>query len=297
MKSYSLSLYDAFTEVAFGGSQAAVVLDAAALDAGHRAVIAREVGLPATAFVDGIGEDWVRVQFFSTVQELPMCGHGTICLMTHLVDEGLISPGPGIELRLPNSHACVDVDITPSTRYQVMLDISPARFEPAPMQIDSLLNALGLNRQVLAPDLPLEVAHGDFVHLVVPLNGLGAMRAIRPDFGAIVAWCHAHGVETIAAFCVETEVDDADLHVRDFCPAVGVSESAAAGTTNAALSAYLLRHKLLETIDTVDITAEQGLEIERPSRIRSRVELRHGGITRLQVGGIATRVFQGRIYP
>ena len=61
MKSYSLSLYDAFTEVAFGGSQAAVVLDAAALDAGHRAVIAREVGLPATAFVDGVGEDWVKM--------------------------------------------------------------------------------------------------------------------------------------------------------------------------------------------------------------------------------------------
>ena len=113
----------------------------------------------------------------------------------------------------------------------------------------------------------------------------------------MVAYCHSHNIETIAVFCSQTEAADADLHVRDFCPAVGVSESAAAGTTNAALSTYLLRHDLLPRDEPLQVIAEQGIELGRPSRIESRIEFDNGHIARLQVGGIATRVFQGRIYP
>ena len=225
-----------------------------------------------------------------------MCGHGTLCLMTHLVGEGLLTPQPGIELRLPGTTARVDVDVMPSGRLRVMLDIAPARFEPAPAEVEPLLQALRLEREDLAADLPLEVAHGDFIHLVVPLAGLDAMRRIRPDFAALVAYSHAHGIETVAVCCRETEAHDANAHLRDFCPAVGVSESAAAGTTNAALTAYLLRHRVVETADTVQVVAEQGIELGRPSRIESLATCQEDRIERLQVGGIATRVFQGRIY-
>ena len=62
MSGYPASFYDAFTEVAFGGSQAAVILDANTLDVQQRVKIAREIGLPATAFVDDIGDDWVTAR-------------------------------------------------------------------------------------------------------------------------------------------------------------------------------------------------------------------------------------------
>ena len=43
--------------------------------------------------------------------------------------------------------------------------------------------------------------------------------------------------------------------------------------------------------------AEQGIELGRPSAIQSQVTVDNaGGIARLQVGGIATRVFQGEIF-
>ena len=41
MNEFAASFYDAFTECAFGGSQAAVILDAASLDAGRRATMPR----------------------------------------------------------------------------------------------------------------------------------------------------------------------------------------------------------------------------------------------------------------
>jgi len=301
MNSFSFALYDAFSASAFGGSQAAVVTGAATIDIAARQRIAREIGMPATAFVDDFGKDWIKVQFMSTVMELPMCGHGTLCLLTHMLEAGFINVDKNasleVSLRLPKSTATVALSLRSDGRYQIMLDIKPPVFEPPPPHTGSLLKVLGLKADALASELPIETARGDFIHLVVPLAGLETMRALRPDFSAMVEFCHDYGIETIAVFCNETENPDHRIHVRDFCPAVGVSESAAAGTTNAALSSYLVRHGLVPTAqDIVTLNAEQGIELGRPSSIQTVVTMLERQISRLQVGGVATRVMDGQIY-
>ena len=300
MKAFPFTLYDAFSDVPFGGSQAAVITDAAEIGPDQRRLIAREIGMPATAFVDSHGEDWVKVQFMSAVMELPMCGHGTICLLTHMLDKQLIkltTLNQEVELRLAESRAIVSLNENESGRFQVMLDVARPVFAPPPPQSESLLKLLALGKDALANDLPLQTVKGDFVHLVVPLAGLEAMHAIRPDFPGMVEYCHAHGLETIAVFCTAVQDPKNSIHVRDFCPAVGVSESAAAGTTNAALTSYLVRHKLVPTNQQViTVNAEQGLELGRPSSIQSVATLYDGDIQRLQVGGVATRIMDGQIY-
>ena len=114
MKTIPLAAYDAFTATAFGGSQAAVLIDAASIDRPERQRIAREIGMPATAFVDAYGKDWIQVQFMSTVMELPMCGHGTQCLLTHMLESGLIPAAGDVELRLPKRRV--------SKKHNVQLD-------------------------------------------------------------------------------------------------------------------------------------------------------------------------------
>lgn len=300
MNSFPFALYDAFTDSAFGGSQATIITSARDINAEQRQRIAREIGMPATVFVDAHGEDWIQVQFMSAVMELPMCGHGTICLLTHMLDTEMLkwaNPGSEVELRLPESKAIVSLSKNEAGRYLVMLDVSLPEFEPPPSQTGDLLKVLGITADTLAPGLPLQTVRGDFVHLVVPLTGLEAMRAIKPNFGGMIAFCHAHGIETIAVFCTEVEDTQNTIHVRDFCPAVGVSESAAAGTTNAALTSYLVRHELIPTNqEVVTVKAEQGLELRRPSSIKSIATLSEHRIQRLQVGGVATRVMDGRVY-
>ena len=300
MNSFPFALYDAFSATAFGGSQAAIITGATDINPAQRQCIAREIGMPATAFVDDFGEDWIKVQFISTVMELPMCGHGTICLLTHMLETELLKmarPGSEIKLRLPKSVATVSLNKNDAGRYQVMLDITVPHFEPPPPHTGGLLKVLGLGADALAQELPLETARGDFIHLVVPLTGLEAMRAIKPDFTGMIEFCHAYGIETIAVFCTEVENTHNTIHVRDFCPAVGVNESAAAGTTNAALTSYLVRHGMVPmNQDVITINAEQGLELGRPSSIQSIVTLSDNSILRLQVGGIATRVMDGQVY-
>lgn len=302
MGSVPFAFYDAFTDTPFGGSQAGVVSDAAGLDAAAMQRIAREIGAPATGFVTASGEDWVEARFMSFVTELPMCGHGTLCLATRMVETGLLD-WHGREsfeaaLRLPTATAAVRISRREDSRPLVMLDIRPPSFQDDGLDMAALTGLLGIGLDDLDPALQPETARGDFVHLVLPVAGLDGMRRIAPDFGGLTRYCLDHGIETVAAFCREVELPGSALHVRDFCPAVGVAESAAAGTTNSALTSYLIRHGLVKPDGDgrIALQAEQGHEIGRPSTIRSEVTMDGKRIARLQVGGVATKLIDGQLH-
>ncbi len=293
------AMYDAFAEFPYSGSQAAIVLNASTITHQNRARIAREIGVPATSFVDGVQGNRITLQFYSTVMELPMCGHGTICLITRLVDAGLL-PCEGDAwhdaiLDLPKGEAFVGYRQNAAGRIEVMLDVTPASYTLARLDLDRLTGLLGIAPADLSTDLPVEVASADFIHLCLPLKNLNAMAALNPNFSALAAFCVAEGIETVAAFSTKVTDSRQNLHVRDFCPAVGVAESAAAGTTNAALAGYLWRNGVVapDAAGVVTVLAEQGIELGRPSQITSLITLRDGQIDRLQVGGIATRVTEG----
>ena len=125
---------------------------------------------------------------------------------------------------------------------------------------------------------------GDFTHLCLPMRDLKAMGDLSPDFETLSKFCISNGLETVAAFSTAVVDKSCDLHVRDFCPAVGVAESAAAGTTNAALSTYLFQKGLFKPCGdgNLQIKAEQGIELGRPSQVTTRIEEKNGDIKRLQ---------------
>jgi len=302
MATFPFALYDAFSESVFGGSQAAIISDAAPLDVDVMERIVQEMGLPAVAFVTATDKRSVAAKFQSTVMELPMCGHGTIALMTRMVELGVFDWADGelidVELRLPSNTAAVTISRRDDGRPFVLLEVRPPAFRSDGVDAARLARRLGLETTDFSEEWPIETALGDFVHLVVPIKDLATMRKVVPDFDGLVKLCRDHGLDTVALFSSEVERAESTLHVRDFCPAVGVAESAAAGTTNAALSGYLVRHGIVQPNGDgqVDIRAEQGHEINRPSSIRCLVSLEKGAIIRLQVGGMATKVADGLLH-
>lgn len=231
-----------------------------------------------------------------------MCGHGTICLMTRMVELGVVSWDADdrveVELLLPTARATVEIFRRDDGRPLVMLDIRPPTFRPSMLDGDELAGLLGIDNEGFSLEWPREIASGDFIHLVVPIKDLVSIRRICPDFAGLTRFCRDNGIETVAVFCKQTEQSGYTIHVRDFCPAVGVPESAAAGTTNAALSSYLIRHKIVreDSDGQIVVQAEQGFEIERPSSIRSVVSMVDGAIARLQVGGVATKIMDGELH-
>lgn len=301
MSDHRMALYDAFSEVAFGGSVAAIVADAGDLSAHQMQAIALEIGAPATGFITGFAGDTVDARFFSTLTEYPMCGHGTIGLMTWLMDTGELhwcgSERLVVKLRTSGGVAKVELHRLHDGRPRVMLCLEAPRFESLSVDRDELVALLAIEPERISTQSPVEVSVSEFSHLLVPIDTLETMRAITPRFSAIADYSRRIGVDTICVFTRETVHEESTVHCRDFCPAVGTSESAAAGTTNRALACYLVRHGLLEgrSEQPLIVLAEQGYEMGRPSRIYSELMLEDKIVTSIRVGGVATRTLEGNL--
>ena len=302
MTAYRTALFDAFSESALSGSVAGMVADAGDLDSDRMQRIARELGAPATAFVTGIEDSRVDARFFSTLTEYPMCGHGTVGLMTWLVERGVFALDGerplSVTLRTPAGTAPVEIRRREDGRTEVMLALEAVSFEPSPLGPAELAPMLGVGGDAFAPRPPLELVRSEFVHVIARVHGLAAMRAVTPDFSAIAARCRQHGVDTLALFTTETESPSCTLHCREFCPAVGTPEAPASGTTNRALACYLLRHRLIQPPPggKLTVVAEQGYEMGRPSLIRTEMSVTGGRPVEIRVGGVATKTIEGTLY-
>jgi len=79
-QSLELSVIDAFTDEAFSGNPAGVVLQASGLNEGQMQRIAREVNASETAFLVGGDAGLFKVRFFTPTQEVDFCGHATVAI-------------------------------------------------------------------------------------------------------------------------------------------------------------------------------------------------------------------------
>ena len=289
-------LYAAFSEVASGGSPAGVVVDASELDAETMQQIAAEVGAPATCFVTGFVDGIIDVRFFSTTTEYGMCGHGTVGLVTSLVEEALVVPGADgrVDLVVRSTGGTTEVEVRrrQDGRPEIWMDLTPASFESGGVDSTEVAAQLGVAIDSLDSSLPIERTVSDFTHLIVPLQNLSAMAAVAPDFDGFAKWCRRIGVDTVALIVTDVAEDNHDYRCRDLCPAVGTDEAAATGTTNRALACWLVRQDLLGVgvAGHHTLVAGQGIEMGRPSAVCSEVEVIGGRVDRVRVGGLATRI-------
>ena len=301
MLTLPLASYDCFSDTAFGGSVAMMVGNAASLDEPTMKRIAREFAVPATCFIQGVEGDEVRARFFSPVAELPMCGHGTMGLFTRLMAEGALSwdgaDRRSVTLVTPIRASQVELVRTSDGRPRVLLDLKLPVFAPAPVERSELATLLGTDVAAMDEAMPLETAGADFVHLPVAMRSLEALSALAPDFPALGRYCVARGIGTVIAYSTQPADPGAAWRCRDFCPAVGVDEAPAVGTSNGALACYLVRHGILtpEADGRIAVHAEQGFEVGRGSRIHVEMVAAGNTVSAVRVGGMATRIIDGSL--
>ena len=89
-------------------------------------------------------------------------------------------------------------------------------------------------------------------------------------------------------FTRHSVTDQAHLHSRMFWLENGIfSEDAATGSASGPLGCYAARHNLFGSAARLELTNEQGFEMNRPSCIRIEIEQDAGEITAVKVGGEA----------
>ena len=296
-----IRLVDAFTEHAFGGNPAGVMLDASGLSDSIMQKIAREVNAAETAFVrpDPTGEAQFEVRFFTPHTEVDLCGHATVATFWTLARESVIERRAQTTISSQRTKAGVlpvEIHYAGEALSHVMMEQAPPRFRETAVDPARIADILGIKpEEVEKTHLPIELAFTGLWSLKVPLKHRKALEAIRLDKHALADLGFSLEFETCCAFCLDPVRPDAKVHQRVFCPQVGVDEDPATGTASGSLGAYLAKNAVIDPGDDgVSFVIEQGYEIGRPGHIKVEVFREHGEPSVL-VGGSAVEILKGTI--
>jgi trans-2,3-dihydro-3-hydroxyanthranilate isomerase len=294
---------DVFTNMPFGGNPVAVVPDTVGLSDPEFQQIAREMNLSETVFVMAATDPAAaaKLRIFTPSQEIPFAGHpvlGTFYVLGHL---------GRFPLREPVTRVCYECNIgtfplelhvrNGEIRRVVMSQPKPqflGSVEPVKDLFD-LAQALGLPKTQITMTFPIQVVSTGLPVIIVPVRSLTAVRSIVPDVTAIKDLCDRYGANGIMVFTTVTVEVLSSVHTRMFAPPIGVVEDPATGSASGALGAYLVHNGVIEVGPITEIIAEQGYEIDRPSRILIQVESDDDAIQEVKVGGQAVLVIEGTL--
>jgi len=150
---------------------------------------------------------------------------------------------------------------------------------------------LNLKQDDMDDRFPIEEVSTGLPHIIVPLRGLESLKRARVDKEKYFALIEDNWAKAVAIFCPQPHRPENDISVRMFGDYYGVPEDPATGSGNGCLAAYLVRHRFWGQ-DKIDIRAEQGYEIGRPSLLFLKAN-EEGGKINVRVGGKAITVARG----
>jgi PhzF family phenazine biosynthesis protein len=210
---------DAFTDQPYRGNPACVCLLSRAKDEDWMLAVAREMNIPATAFLLKDGGNSFRLRWFTTTSELALCGHATLASAHVLWEEGIVKAGEGIffntlsgELTAERAGEWIELDF-PS--------------EPAEDELTvprELRDALGVELD--------RVRRNRFDYLV-EVESERVLRSLKPDMKLLRA-LPVRGV-IVTSRAAEAKYDFVS---RFFAPSVGIDEDYVTGSAHCCLGPY-----------------------------------------------------------
>ena len=210
---------DAFTDTAFRGNPAAVVLLDAPADEAWMQPVAAEMNLSETAFVHPDG-DRFALRWFTPTVEVDLCGHATLATAHVLWTEGHVPRETPLQFETRSGL----LTCTASEDGEVCLDFPVDTPQPVTAPA-TLVAALGTT--------PLHIARGKFDYLVA-LDSAETVRALTPDLAALTSL----GGRGVCVTARGAEGSAVDFVSRFFAPAVGIDEDPVTGSAHCMLAPY-----------------------------------------------------------
>lgn len=298
MKKYKIYQIDAFTKEKFTGNPAGVVLDADGLNEDEMIKIARELNNSETAFVFNNSSDeyHMEVRFFTSTEEVPLCGHATVS--AHYINakkNNLKGHNRVIQKTLAGN---LPVDIYEENgEYLVEMtqgEIQIGEEFEKDLQVE-ILDALGLSVDDLNKDIPMAIVSTGFGKVFVGINDLNKLHTLSPNMNQLIEIskkinCNGYHVFTL-------HLDEEILaHGRMFSPISGNNEDPVTGNSNGPLGAYLVHLGLVNnTKDKFEFWAAQGEAMGRPGKIKVTVDIENQKPTLVKIAGSAVEVFETEI--
>lgn len=290
MSSLPLYIVDVFAEEAFAGNQLAVLRGNP--DAETMQKIALEMYYSETTFIaaDEAQNGGYNVRIFTPNTELPFAGHPT--LGTAFVIQQMLIGQPVEQVTL--NLAVGQIPVRFADDGVLWMRQNPPEFghvyDPA-----VVADVLNLSLEDIDTRFPVQESSTGLPWIMAPLKTLDAVKRAEvnlPKFRQMItAGQAALGAKMILVFAPEAYSSANALNARGFAHLSGVPEDPATGSANGDLAAYLVHHNYFGE-KAINITVEQGYEINRPSLLRlnawdagDHIEVNVGGRVRMVVKG------------
>ena len=288
----SMTQWDVFSSRPLEGNSLAVFSDARGLSAAEMQAIAKEMNLSETTFIfprDAATEkaNGVRVRIFTVQEELPFAGHPTLGTAFALRGE---SNAPEVALELNVGRVPVRFESRDGQPvFGEMTQVDP-KFG---MQHDreSVSRATGVSVDDFHPSLPIETVSTGVPFTIAPLKSLAVLQKLRIDGNAATEYLEKSGGKFFYFVTRETVDPSAGLHARML---FYNGEDPATGSAAGCAAAWMVAHGVAEPDQQVLI--EQGIEMERPSRIFVRASRRDNRVVNVRVGGNAVEVIRAEVF-
>ncbi len=296
----TMQQWDVFTSRPLEGNSLAVFLDGRGLTDAEMQSIAKEMNLSETTFIlpreASIERDrGIRVRIFTVQEELPFAGHPTL--------------GTAFAL-----HAQRGMEETETVVLELNVGKVPVRFEKSPGQPDfgemaqidptlgiehdreAVARATGFAVQDFDSSLPIQNVSTGMPFTIVPLKSLAAMQKVpMMDLRRATEYLNKTAGKFFYFVTRETVDRDARLHARML---FYNGEDPATGSAAGCTAAWMVAHGVAKSDERVLI--EQGLEMNRPSRIfvRASVDNNNGDnrVVNVRVGGHSVEIMRGELY-
>jgi trans-2,3-dihydro-3-hydroxyanthranilate isomerase len=229
-----------------------------------------------------------RLRIFTTKSELPLAGHPVIGTWFLLAQLGVVPAQEGsVHVLQQTGAGILPVEITfrAGRPVRVAMTQKPAEFRAARIDRGALARALALAPRDLDPSLPIELVSTGLFNLLVPIRRRAILRKIEPNPSALR---RVLPDSATIAYCFAAE-NRGTAFARGMLP-WEIAEDPATGSAAGSLGAYLVHQGRLKLATPLEI--HQGIEMQRPSRIRVEVLAQHGKLVP-RVSGAAVRIMEG----
>ena len=275
IRTYPITIVDVFAERRLAGNQLAVVHTADSLSDEEMQSIALETNFSETTFVTIQGDGWADVRIFTPAWELPFAGHptiGTAAVLCEGQGDIVLNLGAGaVHVQHKNGLGWMT---PPEVQFHGSLDVATAA------------ELVGLSEDAISDDLPVELAEVGPKFVLIPVKELSQLKQAQLN-GELHQQLKMQGlgVQCVFLFTEDAYSAEADFASRMFFESAGVREDPATGSANTAFAAYLRKHRG----NVGDVVVDQGVEINRPSRLYLQVQ------DTVKVGGKTQWVVQGEL--
>lgn len=292
------ALVDVFAERPLEGNQLAIFTDARGLTTAQMQSLAKETNLSETTFIlprdpEIERERGVQVRIFTVEEELQFAGHPTLGTASWLYwNHPTLRGTETITLDLPVGP--IPVRFKPALADEQGIFGTMRQNDPTFGHIHdhaAIAAALNLSIEDLDPELPIQTVSTGMAFCIVPLLSLDVAKRLAIPQHLAGAYLRNSDAKFFHCITRADPASGAQWHVRmQFYN----GEDPATGSASGCAIAYLVQHGVVASEEA--IVLEQGIEMQRPSRIHVRATLTNNQVENVFVAGRTIPVATGRFF-